>query len=620
MSRKDKNLNKAIVYVLVGALVITVIFSVMMFAPHPPIGNAIFTTTLRYYTRGTEKLYYNSYAQTIIQDVKEIGVEVTGYQMDAADFLDSVVLNKDYDLAILEIEGTAAPHLESYFREGGSLNVFNFRNHLDNRTTENLLNRIRNETNFYIRQMLFYDLQEHLMKDFLPMVPLFTPVRMFAYWDNLEGFSAELGLSNSLPYMYFNGLHTEQSSTSELKVGIGKWFDLNPLTMSEDGEKTIVSLIMDKMITLDSKGTPTKNGLIDNWEYVNQTTLLLHIRNGIRWQPDVDNLYTNNYFNVNDVIFTLDLLRSPYSNLNYEVYSWIKDYGDYNSSTVYINIDSNSTTAASEPYAFALEDLSVYPFPDHYLNSGESIEKIVQSERYAKFGQYPFGTGKYFYDAENSQVDLTAILKKFDNWHGVGVIPNKPTNLVIDTVETLTVDDSYSMALELQDGSKIDLVDFGKDPAMVDSLNLAEFKVQYKLENSLIFLAFNLDNPIFGKENNFIPSSKPGVSVGLAIRRALASVIDKTFMNNAYHKGQYNVSESPVSRYFTGYYYSGITTYDYDVAKALEYLQQAGFNISVNSSVLGFKASFDSQTSYFVIGSVVILSTIAIQKKKKVRF
>ncbi len=614
MSKPDKTLNKAVVYIFIGVLIISSIFAVMMFGPRPGPQSSIFNTTLRYYTKGTQQLYYGDYANSMIQDIGDLGIVVTDYSMEYAIFLDNVIGSKEFDMAIIELEGLNAPHLELLFREGSSLNVFNFADSIDGGLTNEFIDNITREMDSYERKNLIYDLQEHLMDNVVPMIPLFTPARTFAYWNNLEGFTSKWGISDSLPYMSFDGLHDNQDSITELKIGMGGWYDLNPLTMTEDGEKLLVSLIMDKLIHLDEKGTPTHYGLIDSWEYENDTTLLLHVRNGVNWQPDVEGIFPSEQVTIDDVMFSLDMITSPYANLNNEIFKWIDSYEDHNSTTIAVYIDSDPATPEKEPYAFALEDLSIYPFPEYYLNVESTIQEIVNSARWTKFRQNPFGTGKYTFNATDSQVDLTASLKRFNNWHGVGVDPIKIPNLVFETIEVQTYPESYAMNLELQEGSRIDIADFGKNPAMVLSIPEDNFNVEFKVENSLVFVAFNLDNDIFGGANNYVTTSEPGVSKALAIRKALSYMIQKTLMNDAFHEGLFNITDTPISRYFTDYYYQSVTIYPYSVSEAINYLNIAGFNISTETNGTTEESSFEIVSSLLSLG---LFTTIMITLRKR---
>ena len=621
MSGTESSLNKAIAYVFIGFVVVSVVLGLTFFlGPRTGDGRGLFQTSIRFYTKGTEELYYSDYAQAIIQDIQEIGIEVTDYPMEYSTFLDRVFGSKSFDLAIIEIEQQNAPHLELFFKEGASFNIFNFQNEIDQGQTADLIENITQETDFYTRKAYFYDLQEHLMDNVLPMVPLFTPVRTFAFWGNVAGFSAELGLSHSLPYMYFDGLRDGQTDSTIFKAGISRWFDLNPISMREEAERTIVSLIMDKLIEIDEKGSLTKTGLIDNWEFINRTTVHLHVRNGVKWQPDPEGISSNEPFTIDDLMFTLDLLQSIETNLNHELYDWIKSYNEFNDSTVELHIDSNSSTTVREPYAFVLEDLSVYPFPKYYLNpTDDPIVTVANSVEWETFGNTPFGTGKYMYSTE-SNIDLgLVVLNKFNDWHGVGVKPGVTTNLVFNTLELQTYPEYYPMILDLRDGSVLDLADLGKHPSKEEEVTLEpNILVDYAVEDSIIFLAFNLANPVFGDENNFIPTNQTGVSKALAIRKAIASAIDKPSMNTAFHNDGYNLTETPLSAYYIDYYHPTVTTYDYSTVKAIEYLKLAGFNLTEGEGINTNQTPFDF--AGIVAGfSISVFVMIAIRRKTKVR-
>ena len=82
MSKADRTLNKAVLYIFIGALIITALFTVMMFGPRPGPQSSVFNTTLRYYTKGTQQLYYTDYAKSIIQDIGDLGIAVTDYSME----------------------------------------------------------------------------------------------------------------------------------------------------------------------------------------------------------------------------------------------------------------------------------------------------------------------------------------------------------------------------------------------------------------------------------------------------------------------------------------------------------------------------------------------------------
>lgn len=615
---QEKSSKKVISILIIVFIVIAAFTSIFIYWVNTPQNNrGLFGATLRYYTKGTERLYYEEYSKSIAQDLREIGIDVTELPSEYAVFLENIFRDKDFDLAIIELEGTTAPHLEYLFKQGASLNIFKFNDTYDGGYTTDLLNNISKTTDFYERKNMFYSVQTHLMTNILPMVPLFTPVRTFVYWDNLRYFDSRFGLADSLPYMQFNGLHQSQTSVDELNIGVlGKWIDFNPLSVIENGEKLVLSLIMDKLTTLDEKGTPTTYGLIDDWDYVNSTFLKLHVRTDAIWQTDSEDLYENEPFTAKDVIFTLDLMLNQQTNLNYEKLKWIDSYEIDTISNNYVNvyIDSDPYTAEKEPYAFAIEDLSVYPYPEHYLNVSSSIAQIIASSRWKKFGEFPFGTGKYVYSITESNPSLALVFDKHPNWFNVGAIDGSSRSVDFEKIELQKFTDAFAMGLELQEGS-LDIADFGKDPSVEDIYTpLGTFRTDFKLENSIVFLAFNLDNQYFGGANNFIPTADADTSKALAIRKAMATIIDKTKINTQYHNGRFNITDTPIPTYYEDYYYPNVPKYERSIDQAIDFLELAGYNFTVSN---GDQAPFNFICAGFglIVASVFIM--IISRKKKK---
>ncbi|MHA1346849.1 MAG: ABC transporter substrate-binding protein, partial [Candidatus Heimdallarchaeaceae archaeon] len=614
---QEKSSRKAIAVIVISFIVIAAFTSIFIYwANSPQNSRGLFGATLRYFTKGTEHLYYEEYAKSIAQDMREIGIDVTELPLEYAVFLENIFRDKDFDLALIELEGTTAPHLEYLFKQGASLNIFKFNDTFDEGYTTDLLNNISKATDFYERKNLFYSVQTHLMTDILPMVPLFTPVRTFVYWDNLRYFNPSFGLADSLPYLQFSGLHESQTSVDELNIGLlGKWIDFNPLTVVEHGEKFVLSLIMDKLTTLDEKGNPTPYGLIDEWDYVNSTFLKLHVRSDAMWQNDYEGLYENEPFTAEDVIFTLDLMIDQNANLNYEKLKWIDSYeiDTINDNYVNVYIDSDSSTAEKEPYAFALEDLSAYPYPEHYLNVSATIAQIIESSRWEKFGEFPFGTGKYVYSTTESNPNIALTFDKHANWYNVGAIDGSSLSVDFDTIEVQKVPDVLSMTYEMKEGS-LDIADFGKDPVVEDSFTpLGTFRTDFQLENSIVFLAFNLENQYFGGANNFVPTTDEDTSKALATRKAIATIIDKTKINSQFHNSKFNISDTPLSTYYKDYYYPNVPKYERSIDQAIEFLELAGYNFTA----LGDQAPSNFISAGFGLTVASVFVTIISRRKKK---
>ena len=187
--------------------------------------------------------------------------------------------------------------------------------------------------------------------------------------------------------------------------------------------------------------------------------------------------------------------------------------------------------------------------------------------------------------------------------------------MAFEKIEASKRDDTFSMRIDLQNGD-LDIADFGKDPAIEDRIEVSEIKVVSKLENSLIMLVFNLQNNVFGANNNFIPTNETGVSKGLAIRKALASVINKNLINTQFHNGKYNLSHTPISPYFKDYYFDGVEQYSFNMSKALDFLELAGFNISRNNGQT-IETSFSLMGSLVSLGFGAVLAVVFLRSTKR---
>ncbi len=170
------------------------------------------------------------------------------------------------------------------------------------------------------------------------------------------------------------------------------------------------------------------------------------------------------------------------------------------------------------------------------------------------------------------------------------------------------------MRLEMQEGA-LDIADFGKDPAVEDSFApLGTFRTDFKLENAIVFLAFNLENQYFGGANNFVPTVDADTSKALAIRKAIATIIDKTKINTQYHNGRFNITDTPIPTYFKDYYYSNVPKYERSIDQAIDFLELAGYNFT---STNGDQAPFNFISAGFGIIVASVFAMIISRKKKK---
>ena len=110
MSSQNGTNNKAFAIILAVIVFIAALAAILIFTSGPDQQGGFFTTSIRYYTKGTEKLFFTEYSTTIIQSIKDIGIDAVDYPSEYSYFLDVVVKSKDYEMALIEIEGESVPH------------------------------------------------------------------------------------------------------------------------------------------------------------------------------------------------------------------------------------------------------------------------------------------------------------------------------------------------------------------------------------------------------------------------------------------------------------------------------------------------------------------------------
>ncbi len=611
--KKHNTISKSWVYILAISLIISAILAITVFVPQSPPTNALFSVSIRSYTTGYTASYYTDYAIAIKSDLSEVGIDASVISSDYATFLDTVVHNHDYELAILEVPFDSNPRLEAMFKENASLNVFGYKSIYDNGSVVQQLKNARQTLDLYTRKGIYYGLEDFLMDKIVPMVPLFTPVYTFGINNYVQNFSADLGLSNSLPYMSIDNSALPGTTENELRIGVGYWDSINPLETGDATEQLLVSLFMDKLINIDNEGNILPGGLIKTWKYVNATTLLLTIRNNAFWQPDKDNKFVDRPFTIDDLLFTIEVAKSPYVSCSSHYYNWIKDVFKYNSSTVELIVDSDPSTPEQDPYAYALQDLSIYGLPEYYLNVTGPWSDITSSDNWIKYSNYPFGTGKYKIEFENSDKSVTLVMDKFDKWYNEGVVSStNPVNIEINKLWINTYRDDYSLLLSLKNDD-VDLAFFRENAQIVDQITENEFSVQYGPVSSLVFLAFNLNKNVFGGKNNFVNTSIEGVSKALAVRKAIAFAINRAEINKKVNNNAFIITDSILPAK-SQYYYSGVTKYEHSIPQAVKFLKAAGL-IHESSQTQGFDQQQTTTAPINVSTMLVVIPIMFIFKK-----
>ena len=239
------------------------------------------------------------------------------------------------------------------------------------------------------------------------------------------------------------------------------------------------------MVKLNEKQSPIP-ALSDKW-YASEDGLIwnFHIRNGIHWGDGKN-------FTAEDVAYTVDfLMRSSVDSVYSTLLTNVATYAAVDS--------SNFKLVLKKPDSLTAERMTFPIIPKHLTKSSDKNNS-----------NKPVGTGPYLY---NSYVkDKYIQLKKNDNWWYLEARSDKSSELLfIDTIYIKLYKNSTDDINAFQSG-EIDSMSIG-----VNDLNKYEGRTDIYLKKyvsrNFEFLAFNLNNPIFGD---------------ISVRKAIAAAIERS--------------------------------------------------------------------------------------------
>ncbi|NHJ32483.1 MAG: hypothetical protein FK732_06445, partial [Asgard group archaeon] len=203
------------------------------------------------------------------------------------------------------------------YNENATLNAFGYHTYMD---YEENLGTGRNE--WYIKEgsemipsnsqdnlELSWEWQYYLMHEILPCLPMFAKWQYAVSWENLRGFNYSKGLLQSWGKMYYYGTHTGQENNDEVVISDSQWNSLNPLDNKDTSKASqagnfIANVIMDPLIRIDSDKSIWPH-LATNWEKLANNQIRFSLRENIRWQDDPEGNFTNEYFDAQDVFFSI---------------------------------------------------------------------------------------------------------------------------------------------------------------------------------------------------------------------------------------------------------------------------------------------------------------------------
>jgi len=306
---------------------------------------------------------------------------------------------------------------------------------------------------------------------------------------------------------------------------------INPILSTDSSSSEITQWIFNSLITYD-KNAKIKMMLAKSYEFKNKTTLIFHLRKGVKWSDGKP-------FSAKDVLFTYKTIISPkiftpYAS-SFEHIKSVSALDDYTVKVVY-----------KYPYFKALETWMMEILPEHLLKN----EKNMMT---SKFNQAPIGTGPF-------------VLKKFSISNDI-VLKANPSYFIhkpyLDEIIYHYLPDNSANFLMLKSG----LLDVGSLTPLqlerqIDSNFRKRFSIYESPSHSYSYMGFNLKKKKFQNP---------------LVRKALSLAIDRKELARIMYFGHAKVCTGPFLP-GTGAYNPSVKAPKLDIKKAKELLKKAGYD------------------------------------------
>ncbi|MHA1124398.1 MAG: ABC transporter substrate-binding protein [Candidatus Heimdallarchaeota archaeon] len=568
------------------------------------------------------------YFLLIKQQLARIGINLDVIPLDWPTFVGELIAFRNFDMCIVPITGgNADPDFTGVYNENGSLNLFGYHTDMD---YDPALGTGKNE--WYMRQgnlimppdseeriQHYWDWQQYLMDEILPMKPLLTSNFYEAHWGNLNGYNFSDGLFQSWGKMSWTGSHLGQLATNEVVVQRNQWSDLNPLYQDDSDSAFVTNAITDPLFWYDSDNSVWPH-LAKSWVHLNDTHLRITLREGVKWQSDLDGNFTNEYLDAEDLYFTLYMWRYSFSDIY--MTEWIEELQLVDKYTLDIFIDGDSDTQENEPFAPYLTRLGYRILPEHYLNQTQTGGyRPLPDTTHPSWNTYatnPFGTG--LFELTSTDLYFETILNVFpDCWRLNSTVTDDPAlnwderfgdySGGLDELRIRHID-SHSVTLAEFEQGRIDFVGVSDDTYQREQFEVnPDITVNAKIRPFyLMFVGYNMRpvRPVIGSYDSWGPD--PTITKGLAIRKAISYAIDVDEINQVIHGGEYTKIYHPIYTSLGVWCNPNIIKYDFDLDKALTYMQ-----------VYGQSTSNTIDTSYyplFIIAEILLCAVCLIKRKK----
>ena len=293
---------------------------------------------------------------------------------------------------------------------------------------------------------------------------------------------------------------------------------------ANDSTSTMIKhLVYDTLLKKAEDGSASP-GLVESWEYEDDLTLNLHIRQGVKF-------HNGEVLDANDILYNIKRAQgSDFTN-------WIVSTVDLEQSKV---VDENTLQLKlTKPTGALLSQLCfLYIVDEQTIENGGDMEET------------PIGTGPFVFDQwyRGDRIDL-----KTNTGYWGTVAP-------FNTLVMRVIGESSSRAMEIESGG----VDIAINIASNDMANLEanpEVSLMKKAGYSNSFIGLNCSLEPFNNK---------------ALRQAINYALDREAIVSAVYNGTGSVANGPIAPTIWGYDPS-LKGYEFDIEKAKALMAEAGY-------------------------------------------
>jgi len=561
------------------------------------------------------------YGYLLKEQLARIGINLDVIIQDWPTFVGELIAYRDFDICYVD-ETSSGAIITSYGYSDDMYNLFGYHPSMD---WDEDLGMGKNE--WYLRQMNqimppdsqeriqhFWDWEQYLMDKLLPMQPTFTPKTYMAYWKTLKGYNYSEGLLQSWGKMSWESSHTGKIDTKELVIEDAAWFDLNPIFEHDSASDFVVRACYDPLIWYDEDQTVWPH-LAESFTMLNDTWVRITVRQGIKWQNDSGGLFTDEYFDIYDVYFTLYCWKEVSNDQH--MYSWIDNMDILNRWTMDIHIDGDPGTPEQELYAPFLDSLSSLILPEHFLNQTQLPDgrtPDVLHSSWSSLSTECIGTGLFSISNYTENIE-TNLKVNPESWWLNETITNDPNlnwesrfgdfSSDLEKLRIRIIPDYDIAFLEFESG-KIDLISIPSLPEEGSDCFCLNPGIEIQSDLMMVFGFFGYNmrevRPVIGSREP--APGEPSITIGLCIRKAISYAMDREEMNNIIHSGEMAIVNHPIYQKLGVWCNPDIIQYNHDLSMAIVYMKKTSYwggwtptySISIFSIIGGIIAVFTATT------------------------